>query len=44
MTVWTTTVVFRDGTVRTYDRTTGQTVAPGDIVVIADGHPTRAEH
>jgi outer membrane lipoprotein SlyB len=44
VTVWTTTVVFKDGTVRSYERTTDQAIQPGDIVVIADGRPTRVEH
>ena len=43
VTVWTTTVVFKDGSVRTYERDTGPAVEPGDIVVIADGHPARVE-
>ena len=43
VTVWTTTVVFKDGTVRAYERDSGPKVEPGDIVVIADGHPVRVE-
>jgi len=43
VTVWTTTVVFKDGAVRSYERDSGPTVEPGDIVVIADGHPARVE-
>jgi outer membrane lipoprotein SlyB len=42
-TVWTTTVVFKDGTVRSYERDSNPKVAPGDIVVIAEGHPERVE-
>jgi len=43
VTVWTTTVVFKDGTVRTYERDSGPSVEPGDVVVIAEGHPARVE-
>jgi outer membrane lipoprotein SlyB len=43
VTVWTTTVVFKDGTVRSYERQTGPGIEPGDVVVIADGRPTRVE-
>ena len=43
VTVWTTTVVFKDGTVRNYERNAGPKVEPGDIVVIADGQPARVE-
>jgi len=43
VTVWTTTVVFKDGSVRTYERDSGPAVEPGDIVVIAEGHPARVE-
>jgi len=43
VTVFTTTVVFKDGTVRTYDRSSGPELEPGDVVVIADGHPARVE-
>jgi outer membrane lipoprotein SlyB len=43
VTVWTTTVVFKDGTVRSYERDSDPRVAPGDIVVIAEGHPARVE-
>jgi hypothetical protein len=43
VTVWTTTIVFKDGTVRSYERQTGPGVEPGDVVVIADGRPTRVE-
>jgi outer membrane lipoprotein SlyB len=43
VTVWTTTVVFKDGTVRSYERDSGPNLEPGDIVVIADGHPARVE-
>jgi len=43
VTVWTTTVVFKDGTVRSYERQTGPGVEPGDVVVIAEGRPTRVE-
>ena len=42
-TVWTTTVVFKDGAVRSYERDSGPTVEPGDIVVIADHQPARVE-
>ena len=44
VTVWTTTVVFKDGSVRGYERQDGQTVAPGDVVVVTEGRPTRVEH
>jgi outer membrane lipoprotein SlyB len=43
VTVWTITVVFKDGTVRTYDSDADPRVAPGDVVVIAEGHPARVE-
>ena len=43
VTVWTSTVVFKDGTVRSYERDSSPKFEPGDIVVIADGHPARAE-
>ena len=43
VTVSITTVVFKDGTVRSYERDSGPDVGPGDIVVIADGHPARVE-
>lgn len=43
VTVWTTTVVFKDGTVRSYERDSGPNLEPGDIVVIANGHPARVE-
>jgi outer membrane lipoprotein SlyB len=43
VTVWTTTVVFKDGTVRSYERDSGPNVEPGDIVVIAEGKPARVE-
>jgi outer membrane lipoprotein SlyB len=43
VTVWTTTVVFKDGTVRAYERDSSPKVAPGDIVVVAEGHPVRVE-
>lgn len=43
VTVWTTTVVFKDGTVRSYERESGPKVEPGDIVVIAEGQPARVE-
>jgi outer membrane lipoprotein SlyB len=43
VTVWTTTVVFTDGNVRSYERDSSPKVEPGDIVVIADGHPARVE-
>jgi len=43
VTVWTTTVVFKDGTVRSYDSEADPRVAPGDVVVIAEGHPARVE-
>jgi outer membrane lipoprotein SlyB len=43
VTVWTTTVVFKDGTLRSYDRDSSPNAAPGDVVVIADGHPVRVE-
>jgi len=42
-TVWTTTVVFKDGAVRSYEHSSAPGVDPGDIVVIADGHPARVE-
>ena len=42
VTVWTTTVVFKDGTVRTYERDSSPRYDLGDIVVIADdGLPVR---
>jgi outer membrane lipoprotein SlyB len=44
VTVWTTTVVFKDGTVRSYERDADPKVGPGDIVVIAEGRPARVEH
>jgi len=37
VTVWTITVVFKDGTVRSYDSDFDPRVAPGDIVVVAEG-------
>jgi outer membrane lipoprotein SlyB len=43
VTVWTITVVFKDGTVRSYDSDSDPRVAPGDVVVIAEGHPARVE-
>ena len=43
VTVWTITVVFKDGTVRSYDSDAELRVAPGDVVVIAEGHPARVE-
>jgi outer membrane lipoprotein SlyB len=43
VTVWTITVVFKDGRVRSYERDSGPKVEPGDIVVIAEGHPVRVE-
>ena len=43
VTVWTTTVVFKDGAVRSYERDAGPSVEPGDIVVIAEGHPARVQ-
>ena len=41
VTVWTTTVVFKDGTVRGYERDADPKVTPGDVVVIAEGRPAR---
>ena len=42
VTVWTTTVVFKDGTVRIFERDSSPKFDPGDIVVIADdGLPVR---
>ena len=43
VTVWTTTVVFKDGTVRSYERDSSPKFEPGDIVVITEGHPVRVE-
>jgi len=43
VTVWTITVVFKDGTVRSFDAEGDPKVAPGDVVVIADGHAARVE-
>lgn len=43
VTVWTITVVFKDGIVRSYDADSDPRVAPGDIVVIAEGRPARVE-
>jgi len=43
VTIWTTTVVFKDGAVRSYENDSGPKAEPGDIVVIADGHPARVE-
>jgi outer membrane lipoprotein SlyB len=43
VTVWTITVVSKDGTVRSYDAEGDPRVAPGDVVVVAEGHPARVE-
>ena len=43
VTVWTSTVMFKDGTVRSYEHDSSPKVEPGDIVVIADGRPARVE-
>jgi hypothetical protein len=42
-TVWTSTVVFKDGALRSYESKGGQEVQIGDVVVIAEGRPARVE-
>jgi outer membrane lipoprotein SlyB len=43
VTVWTITVVFKDGSVRSYGSVADPRVVPGDVVVIAEGRPARVE-
>jgi len=41
-TVWVTTVTFKDGTKKTYERTTNPDLKAGDVVKIENGHPAKA--
>ena len=43
VTVWTTTVTFKDGSIASYERTSDPGLAPGDIVKIEAGNPVRRE-
>jgi|GEM_PF-2666276 len=40
-TVWVTTVTFKDGTKKKYERTTNSGLKTGDVVHIENGHPVR---
>ena len=44
VTVWTTTVAFKDGSVASYERTSDPGLAPGDVVTIEAGNPVRRQH
>ena len=44
VTVWTTTVTFKDGSVASYERTSDPGLAPGDVVTIEAGNPVRRQH
>ena len=41
VTVWITTVTFKDGSVGSYERSVDSGLAPGDVVTINDGYPVR---
>ena len=41
-TVWVTTVTFKDGSKKTYERTTNPGLKSGDVVKIENGHPAKA--
>lgn len=43
VTVWTTTVTFKDGSTASYERTSDPGLAPGDVVAIEAGNPVRRE-
>jgi len=43
VTVWTTTVTFKDGSVASYERTSDPGLAPGDVVAIEAGNPVRRQ-
>ncbi len=40
-TVWVTTVTFKDGTTKRYERTSDPNLRPGDVVQIVKGQPVR---
>ena len=40
-TVWITTVTYKDGTKKTFERTSNPSLRTGDVVVIENGHPVR---
>ena len=42
-TVWVTTVTFKDGTTKRYERTSDPSLRPGDVVQIVKGRPVRRE-
>jgi hypothetical protein len=41
VTVWSTTVVFKNGTTQTYQQKRNPGLRPGDVVIIQDGVPTK---
>ena|SRR5215831_14556263 len=41
VTVWSTTVVFKNGTTQTYQQKRNPGLQPGDVVTIQEGVPTR---
>ena len=43
VTVWTTTVTFKDGSAASYEHTSDPGLAPGDVVTIEAGNPVRRE-
>jgi outer membrane lipoprotein SlyB len=40
-TVWVTTVTFKDGRKRTFERTSNPELRAGDVVTLSNGHPVR---
>jgi uncharacterized protein YcfJ len=42
-TVWVTTVTFKDGTTKRYERTSDPSLRPGDVVHIVSGRPVRRD-
>ncbi|WP_280155031.1 glycine zipper 2TM domain-containing protein [Piscinibacter sp. XHJ-5] len=40
-TVWSTTVTFKDGTIRTFEQTTAPGLDAGDVVTVRDGRPVK---
>jgi outer membrane lipoprotein SlyB len=41
VTVWSTTVVFKDGSTETFEQTTDPNLDDGDVVTVHDGHPVK---
>jgi outer membrane lipoprotein SlyB len=44
VTVWVTTVTFKDGTQKTYEQKSHPGLKPGDVVRIENGHPVKPSH